>query len=104
MSEIVEQALAEVAARKHALSFSGRNPDLGPMIKCHVCGTRHRRNERKCEQKIVMPTGQTRKGVLGAAVFAKKRIHPHPNQRTAWKRRPPELTKEEDVREDSSGN
>jgi hypothetical protein len=77
----VAAALAEVKARKRALPFSGRNPDLGPMIKCQVCGTRHRRNERKCEQNIVTPTAQTRKGILGAAQFAKKRIHPHPNQR-----------------------
>jgi hypothetical protein len=147
VSEIVEQALAEVAARKAGLSFSGRNPDLGPMIKCHVCGTRHRRNERKCEQNITTPTPQTKRGILGAAMFAKKRIKPHLNQRKLqfvdlvrrllpeeyteedmkaaramatrvmvekwgrhgflppkWKRRPPELKKEEDVRQDSSGN
>jgi hypothetical protein len=27
-------------------SFSGRNPELGPMIKCAECGRRHRDNER----------------------------------------------------------
>jgi hypothetical protein len=25
-------------------SFSGRNPELGPMIKCQLCGLRHRDN------------------------------------------------------------
>lgn len=42
------KALKEIRSR----SFSGRNPDLGKMIKCHVCGLRHR-DSIKCEQKFV---------------------------------------------------
>src|SRR6266404_7287931 len=38
-------------------SFSGRNPELGKMVNCRVCGTRHRLNERKCEQKFTYSVG-----------------------------------------------
>lgn len=34
-----EKALAAIRQR----SFSGRHPDLGPMIKCGQCGLRHRK-------------------------------------------------------------
>lgn len=30
-------------------SFSGRHPELGKMINCHVCHDRHRQNERNCQ-------------------------------------------------------
>lgn len=43
-----DQALAEIKNR----SFSGRHPELGKMIKCQVCGLRHRKNERVCKQKF----------------------------------------------------
>ena len=43
-----EKATKEIRGR----SFSGRHPELGKMIKCAVCGLRHRKEERKCEQKF----------------------------------------------------
>lgn len=85
-----EIALAEIRDR----SFSGRHPELGRMVNCQFCGLRHRENERRCEQvfttvvsrgpdeKIVLErrAPQTRKGVLGAAMFAKKRHRSHSNR------------------------
>ena len=86
-------ALEEIKRR----SFSGRNPELGKMIKCQVCQRRHR-SSIKCEQKFVylyteedLETGEskdvyrtapeTKKGIIGAAAFKGKRLKPHPNQR-----------------------
>src|SRR5271157_976154 len=46
--EQIATALVEVRGR----SFSGRHPELGKMIKCRICGLRHRQNERKCEQQF----------------------------------------------------
>lgn len=89
--QAAEKALEEIRNR----SFSGRNPELGKMIKCQFCGLRHHQNERKCEQKFatdengveygkLMPseglTGFTARQMLGAQRFAKKRIHPHSNR------------------------
>jgi hypothetical protein len=46
-------AAAEAATKEiKGRSFSGRHPELGKMIKCAVCGLRHRKEERKCEQKF----------------------------------------------------
>lgn len=39
--EIARQKFAEALPQR---SFSGRNPELGPMIKCAQCGRRHRDN------------------------------------------------------------
>lgn len=65
-------------------SFSGRHPELGKMINCQFCGHRHRENERNCKQVFAKDKNgkdrvapQTRKGIYGAAMFAKRRIHPH---------------------------
>ena len=57
-------------------SFSGRHPELGKMVNCKVCSRRHRSSQ-VCEQKIITPAAQTRKGINGAGMFAKKRIRPH---------------------------
>jgi hypothetical protein len=92
-----QKAAAEALAEVHGRSFSGRNPHLGRMIKCQVCGMRHRVNERTCVQRfattnregdpvqgeLVPPEGLTHltaKQVYGAAMFAKKRIRPHSNR------------------------
>lgn len=37
--------------------FSERHPELGKMINCQFCNTRHRQNERKCEQKFTNVAG-----------------------------------------------
>ena len=87
-----EIALAEIRGR----SFSGRHPELGRMINC-ICGLRHRANERICVQKFATTTREggpvqgelippegltqlTRKQILGAAGFAKRRRRPHSNR------------------------
>lgn len=90
--EIVKKALAELRDRP----FSKRHSELGRMIKCQVCGLRHRENERKCVQQfakfedgtdasleqIAQDSGkQTIKMVVGAKAFTKKRYRPHSNQR-----------------------
>lgn len=40
-----EIAALEFEKARRQRSFSGRNPQLGPMIKCPVCTRRHRDNE-----------------------------------------------------------
>lgn len=64
-------------------SFSGRNPELGKMIKCQVCLSRHR-SSIICRQKFAVelkpPKNKeelTIKQVVGAAPFKKKRKNPH---------------------------
>jgi hypothetical protein len=85
-----EAALAEI----HGRSYSGRHPELGRMINCQFCNLRHRENERKCVQKFttvvnrgpeekIVPertAPQTKKGVLGAKMFEKRRLRPHSNR------------------------
>jgi hypothetical protein len=93
-----DAALAAIRLR----SYSERHPELGKMIKCQVCRSRHRSSQ-KCEQKfkqlwidedvetgefsiqyaIVPLPGQngTPKSIVGAAYFAKKRKNPHPSKR-----------------------
>jgi hypothetical protein len=95
IEDLVVKGLAEIRRR----SFSGRHPELGKMIKCQVCGRRHRENERKCEQQFVqlwvdedMETGEktigyatlppegmkfTKRMKDGAATFKGKRLKPH---------------------------
>jgi hypothetical protein len=63
----LEAALEEIQGR----SFSGRNPELGKMIKCQVCGLRHRERERKCEQKFTHTYGGRENG--GANQYRKYR-------------------------------
>jgi hypothetical protein len=89
-------------------TFAGRNPQLGKMINCVVCCSRHRKNEKVCEQvftyrvdhnnyellkeneqgelvpdyRTAAKEGErpTMKQVMGAAAFNKKRFHPHPSK------------------------
>jgi hypothetical protein len=75
-------------------SFSQRHPELGKMLKCQICLRRHRSSQ-TCHQvfttgthdpapegeKKLLMAAETRKGVLGAARFAKQRIHPHHSHR-----------------------
>lgn len=80
------------AARQaiRARSFTGRNPQLGPMINCQVCLLRHREII-KCQPKYavgrwdpdakLLVAADTVRGILGAQRFAKKRFKPHPNKR-----------------------
>ena len=86
-----EQALSTIKDR----SYAGRNPELGKMINCAFCGTRHRQNDSlmKCEQKFATETREgdpvqgellppegmatlTARQLIGAAAFAKRRQRP----------------------------
>ena len=84
VNQVVTDAIAKLREDIADRSFSGRHPELGKMIKCQICGLRHR-SSIVCKQRFALredgePVGlaaQTRKGVFGAAQFAKKRVHPH---------------------------
>ncbi len=99
---VIENALKAIKSR----SFSQRHPELGKMVNCRICGTRHRVNERKCVQVFTYRIGDyeyfrkdatgelvpdyrtvirpdekpTMKQSLGRAAFAKKRFYPHPSK------------------------
>ena len=80
----VKQAVADAVAKFREdfmhRSFSDRHPELGKMFNCPVCSLRHR-NSQVCQQNILTPAAQTRKGILGAAAFAKRRLKPHHSHR-----------------------
>lgn len=102
LRKIIDAALNKIENRP----FSGRHPELGKMMNCPICRTRHRENEKKCEQRFTYTvngyeyfredeTGElvpdyrtavrpdekpTKRQVMGAAAFAKKRIKPHPSK------------------------
>lgn len=87
----VDEALANIASK----SFSGRHPELGKMMKCQVCGLRHR-DSKKCVQVFTtkwfeedLETGivepilataisqdqkPTKRQVAGATAFKAKRL------------------------------
>lgn len=74
--DAVSDAIAKIRDEIADRSFSGRHPELGKMVKCQICGQRHR-SSIVCKENVIVPTAQTRKGVYGAAAFAKKRLKPH---------------------------
>ena len=76
VTKAVSDAIAKLREDISERSFSGRHPELGKMFNCQICGLRHR-SSIICKENIVVPTAQTRKGVYGAAAFAKKRIKSH---------------------------
>lgn len=102
LEKATDAALAAIRNRP----FSVRHPELGKMVKCQICQTRHRKNERKCGQvftyrvgdyellkeneegnlvpdyRTCAPEGErpTMRQVMGAAAFSKKRFHPHPSK------------------------
>jgi hypothetical protein len=102
LQKAADAALATICNR----SFSARHPELGKMVNCQVCRSRHRKNERKCVQVFTNRIGDyellkedeegnlvpdyrtcvgegerpTLKQVMGQAAFAKKRFRPHPSK------------------------
>jgi hypothetical protein len=95
---LLSRAVNEYLSSREHKSFSERHPELGKMIKCAICGLRHR-SARVCtpvyathatktvqaEDGSVVPmpmlaSQHTRKGVLGANAF-RGRILKH---RNAW--------------------
>jgi hypothetical protein len=80
VKDAVGAAIAKFRQSLLERSFSGRHPELGRMMKCQICGLRHRAVT-ECVERVVVPTAKTRKGVLGAARFAKHRTSPHHSAR-----------------------
>ena len=91
MLSSLNKAVAEARNEIRSRSFNGRNPQLGRMINCHICGRRHREIQivggkiYKCElkysvgrwdpdKKPLIAAQDTLKGVMGAQRFARKRI------------------------------
>ncbi len=91
---IVKRAADAFFAERETKSFSERHPELGKMVNCYVCGTRHR-SARVCVPTYAVIPGETdeqgqpvfriasqytRKGVMGAK-SVKGRILKHRNAR-----------------------
>jgi hypothetical protein len=90
-NDALKAAVERYKARFEARSYSERHPELGKMLKCQICLTRHR-SLKVCRQKFATDTHDPRpegekkllvasqttiKGVWGALGFAKKRRKPH---------------------------
>lgn len=88
---VLEKAIADFYEAQKVKSFSQRHPELGKMVNCRVCNTRHR-SIHVCSQRFAknkktgLPmemvvleglTGLTKNQIIGRAAFAKKRINPH---------------------------
>ena len=76
----INKAIADAVNTIRSRSYSERHPELGKMINCPVCSTRHY-SSKVCEAKYAAEAAETVRGVYGAAAFSKKRFHPHPNKR-----------------------
>lgn len=73
------RAIAKTINAIRSRSFFGRNPQIGRMVNCAVCGRRHRDNL-ACKLIYITEAANIRRGIQGARTFAKKRFHPHPNK------------------------
>ncbi len=66
-------AAEEFERERKQRSFSGRNPQLGPMIKCPVCTRRHRDNEQCLVNYAVNADGEQQ-----VAETKRFRLHANP--------------------------
>jgi hypothetical protein len=80
IKKLVTDAIAKFRDDYEHKNYSARHPELGKMVSCKICGLRHR-SAKVCQERIAVPTAETRKGVYGAAQFNKKRIRPHHSHR-----------------------
>jgi hypothetical protein len=80
VKKLVSDAIAKFRQDYEHKSYAQRHPELGKMVSCKICGLRHR-SVQVCQQRIVVPVPDTRKGFYGAAAFAKKRLRPHHSHR-----------------------
>jgi|SRR5579864_1051942 len=81
-ADALAQAVAGFEEDRRNASFSKRNPDLGKMINCSLCGMRHRVHD-----PVMLNSTAHGEQVFGqikepsrTAWFAKKRLHPHLNR------------------------
>jgi hypothetical protein len=88
----LQAQIAKFINDRRAKSYTDRNPQLGKMYKCAICGDRHY-STKICtpvyathdkegdpyfeDESPVLASQTTRKGVLGAASVAKQRFRPH---------------------------
>ena len=101
----INKAIADAVNTLRAKSYAGRNPSLGRMIKCAVCGNRHY-SSKACEPRyathdrhgdpyfedgsplvinvedidnpiVERHQRQIQRAIFGVAAFAKKRLNPH---------------------------
>ena len=98
----VAAAVAKFEEEHRDKSFSERHPELGKMMNCAICRSRHR-SHIKCKQTfsvryqeqemqengewgpltdVLAVAPRTRKGVNGAAGFKGRRLKPHLNHRS----------------------
>lgn len=70
----LNQAVVDAVNKIRSRSYTARHPELGRMVNCPVCQTRHY-SSKVCEQRysVELPKG------LGSS-FRKKRIKPHHNK------------------------
>ncbi|SRR6266567_2408066 len=75
----IAKAVTAFEEDRHNASFSKRNPDLGKMISCSLCGMRHRVHD-----LVMLNSTAHGEQVFGdikypsrTTAFAKKRLHPH---------------------------
>lgn len=80
IKKLVTDAIQKFRDDYEHKSYSQRHPELGKMVNCRICGLRHR-SIQVCQQRIIVSVPQTRKGIYGAAAFAKKRVRPHHSHR-----------------------
>jgi hypothetical protein len=93
LKSLLDKSISEFKASQEAKSFSGRHPELGKMINCHICSRRHR-SVQVCQQvfatstregeplqgELVPPDGMTtltKYQVVGRAPYKSKRVNPH---------------------------
>lgn len=94
-NDALKAAVNAYRKRFEARSYSERHPELGRMLKCQICLTRHRSSKvcsqkfavgthdtaPECEKKLLVASQTTIKGVWGALGFAKKRRNVHHSHR-----------------------
>jgi hypothetical protein len=88
----LQAQIAKFVNERRAKSYTDRNPHLGKMYKCAVCGNRHY-STKVCtpvyathdkegdpyfeDESPLIASQSTMKGVVGAASVAKRRFRPH---------------------------
>lgn len=77
---VIQGMLEKFREDYKARPFTARHPELGKMINCPVCQTRHR-SSLGCKAVYVADVPHTKAGLYGAKSFKGRRQHPHHNQK-----------------------